>query len=145
MRGKKDYFDEWLKANNFANENELLAYLVSEEVNPNADEDRLQQLENLYYNRELIPRNFYETLKQGYMGMRGKKFYSDDSSDDYNDGNDENENDFNNDNYIGDDKIYKRDPNAGFFGMRGKKAFYDDSGVLFHDDKRVPMGFNGEI
>lgn len=135
MRGKKDNLDEWIDETNQDAEYLWLETLAAEQ-DLLRDIERLYQLEHFDSNNALIAHED-KRVPQGFMGMRGKKFYSDDgSSDSLEDNNDLN------DNYNGDDKVSKRDPNAGFFGMRGKKSFDDDG--IFHEDKRVPMGFHGK-
>lgn len=132
MRGKKDNLDQYLDVSNIQNDYQLLETLA-------AEQDLLHDIERLYQlqhygdvnGNALLTHEELNHMPQGFSGIRGKKFYSEDGSDSY---------DFN-DNYLG-DKVDKRDPNAGFFGMRGKKSFDDDE--YSHEDKRVPMGFHGE-
>lgn len=122
MRGKKDSEENY---NNVEQQNSI-----------NANIDMFENLENernflndfgKYYNEhhsdfnEVHEVNDKRAPSQGFMGMRGKKFYEDEN---------QNFNDF------------KRAPAAGFFGMRGKKwSDFDDS--QSDQLKRAPMGFQG--
>lgn len=122
MRGKKDSEENY---NNVEQQNSI-----------NSNIDMFENLENernflndfgKYYkaNHEDFNEDHESNEKrapsQGFMGMRGKKFFEDEI-DTIND--------------------FKRAPAAGFFGMRGKKwSDFDD----FQSDqpKRAPMGFQG--
>lgn len=61
---------------------------------------------------------------QGFVGMRGKKYF-DDEWDDIQ------------------DQLDKRAPSQGFVGMRGKKSVNNND--FYYSDKRLPNGFLGEI
>lgn len=111
MRGKK--YDENMLKNIYEN---MIEQNILEQM-PAKERQFLLDLSNAQ-NNGLDKR----TPGNGFMGMRGKKFFDDELE------NIQNE--------------VKRVPNGGFMGMRGKKSV--DNNDFYSSDKRAPQGFMGK-
>lgn len=123
MRGKKDSEENYNLAEqqNSINSNIDMFENLENERNFLNDFGKFYNSHHADFNNDDHESNEKRAPSQGFMGMRGKKFFEDEI-DSIND--------------------FKRAPAAGFFGMRGKKwSDFDD----FHSDqpKRAPVGFQG--